>query len=187
MFFLSFYLWRCWVFFAVWACLCLQASHCGGFSCCGAQALRWVGFCSWGMHSLSCSVTCGIFPDQGSNLCLLLWQADSVPLSHQGTQGCNFDSIFLEVHNGFLVCLEEHLLVLVSPLKCLVMLTSLLNLPQLNFLVFLKSVLFHDYRIGKFGSLFCAVLCLLIFSLFSNQNTWKIIACLPKGIERTCP
>ena len=26
---------------------------------------------------------CGIFPDQKSNLCLLHWQADSLPLSHQ--------------------------------------------------------------------------------------------------------
>ena len=37
-----------------------------------------------GMHRLSCSAACGIFPDQVSNLCLLLWQADSLPLSLQG-------------------------------------------------------------------------------------------------------
>ena len=28
-------------------------------------------------HGLSCSAACGIFPDQGSNLCPLHWQADS--------------------------------------------------------------------------------------------------------------
>ena len=28
-------------------------------------------------HGLSCSTACGIFPDQGSNLCPLHWQADS--------------------------------------------------------------------------------------------------------------
>ena len=28
-------------------------------------------------HGLSCSVACGIFLDQGSNLCPLHWQADS--------------------------------------------------------------------------------------------------------------
>ena len=28
--------------------------------------------------------TCGNFPDQGSNLCLWNWQADSQPLAHQG-------------------------------------------------------------------------------------------------------
>ena len=33
---------------------------------------------------LSCSVACGISPDQGLNLCLLHWQADPLPLSHQG-------------------------------------------------------------------------------------------------------
>ena len=30
-------------------------------------------------------VACGIFQGQGSNLCLLHWQADSLPLSHQGS------------------------------------------------------------------------------------------------------
>ena len=28
-------------------------------------------------HGLSCSAACGIFPDQGSNPCLLCWQVDS--------------------------------------------------------------------------------------------------------------
>ena len=39
-------------------------------------------------HKLSCSIACGIFPDQGSNprlLCLLHWQLDSLPLSHLGS------------------------------------------------------------------------------------------------------
>ena len=35
-------------------------------------------------HRLSCFEACRIFMDQGSNLCLLSWQADSLPLSHQG-------------------------------------------------------------------------------------------------------
>ena len=33
----------------------------------------------------SCSLACGIMPDQGSNLCPLQWQADSLPLDHQGS------------------------------------------------------------------------------------------------------
>ena len=37
------------------------------------------------MHGLSCSVACGIFPDQGLNPCLLHWRADSLPLSLQGS------------------------------------------------------------------------------------------------------
>ena len=36
-------------------------------------------------HGPSCSVTCGILPDQGSNPCALHWQADSQPLRHQGS------------------------------------------------------------------------------------------------------
>ena len=36
-------------------------------------------------HRLGCSEACGIFPDQGLNPCLLHWQADSLPLSHQGS------------------------------------------------------------------------------------------------------
>ena len=37
------------------------------------------------MHGLSCSLAYAIFPDQGSNPCPLLWQADSQPLDHQGS------------------------------------------------------------------------------------------------------
>ena len=36
-------------------------------------------------HGLSCQVVCGIFPDWGLNLFPLHWQADSLPLSHQGS------------------------------------------------------------------------------------------------------
>ena len=37
------------------------------------------------MHGLTCSEACGIFPHQGLNPRLLHWQADSLPLSHQGS------------------------------------------------------------------------------------------------------
>ena len=37
------------------------------------------------VHGLRCCTACGIFLDQGSNPCLLHWQADSLPLSHQGS------------------------------------------------------------------------------------------------------
>ena len=30
------------------------------------------------VHGLSCCIACGIFPDQGSDPCLLHWQADSL-------------------------------------------------------------------------------------------------------------
>ena len=44
-------------------------------------------------HWLSCPLAYGIFPDQGSNprfLCLLYWQADTLPLSHQGNPATIF-------------------------------------------------------------------------------------------------
>ena len=37
------------------------------------------------VHGLSCSTACGIFPNQGLNLCLLHWQVDSLLLSPQGS------------------------------------------------------------------------------------------------------
>ena len=53
-----------------------QASHCGGFSCCGARALgTWASVVV--AYGLSCSVARGTFSDQGLNPCLLHWQADS--------------------------------------------------------------------------------------------------------------
>ena len=38
------------------------------------------------VHKLSCSVACRILLDQGLNLCLLHWQMDSLPLSHQESE-----------------------------------------------------------------------------------------------------
>lgn len=72
------------------------ASHCGSFSCWGAWALGmqasvivecWLSIC--GAQS-SCSVACGIVPDQGSNVCLLHWQMDSQPLDHQRSPALAF-------------------------------------------------------------------------------------------------
>ena len=36
-------------------------------------------------RKLSCAAVCGLFPDQGLNLCPLHWQADSYPLYQQGS------------------------------------------------------------------------------------------------------
>ena len=38
----------------------------------------------------NCSTAFGIFPDQGSNLHLLHWQVDLLPLSNQGSPQCMF-------------------------------------------------------------------------------------------------
>ena len=59
-------------------------------------------------HGPSCSVACGIFPDQGLNPCPLHWQADSQPLRHQGSppsflrlnniQFCVYTTFSLSIH-----------------------------------------------------------------------------------------
>ena len=100
---------RVWAFYSCRKCGLLsrcgmRASHGSSFSCRGAQALEHVGFYYlWHVdsvvvapgfestgsvlvaHKLSCSLACEIFLDQGSNLCLLHWQVDSLPLNHQGS------------------------------------------------------------------------------------------------------
>ena len=54
---------------------------CAGFSFQWLLLLRSTGSRCTGsvvvVHGLSCSAACGIFPDQGLNLCPLHWQADS--------------------------------------------------------------------------------------------------------------
>ena len=77
-------------------CCGARASHCGGFSCCGAQALGMQASIvvahrlqSAGpvavAHGTSCSAACEIFPDQGSNPRPLHWQAEQT-LNHCTTR-----------------------------------------------------------------------------------------------------
>ena len=91
------YLWLCWVFVSARGLsLALVAasgghssSRCAGLSLSQPLLLRSTGSRRAGSvvvaHGPSCSVACGIFPDQGSNPCPLHWQADSQPLCHQGS------------------------------------------------------------------------------------------------------
>ena len=55
-------------------------------------------------HGFSCSVACGIFPDQGSNPSPLHWQADSSPRSHQGSSPLFFTTVQLTHHVAHLCC-----------------------------------------------------------------------------------
>ena len=89
------YLWLCWVFVSVRGLSLAAASGghssslCAGLSLSRPLLLRSTGSRRAGSvavaHGPSCSVACGIFPDQGSNPCPLHWQADSQPLRHQGS------------------------------------------------------------------------------------------------------
>ena len=92
--YLFIYLWLCWVFVAVRGLSLVAASgghsssRRAGLSLSRPLLLRSTGSRRAGSvivaHVPSCSAACGIFPDQGSNLCPLHWQADSQPLCHQG-------------------------------------------------------------------------------------------------------
>ena len=81
----------------------VRASHYGRFSCCRALALEhWL----WStgsvvVHGLSCFSACRIFLDQGSNLCLLPWQVDSLP---QPPGEAPSYSLFTPVNCGILSC-----------------------------------------------------------------------------------
>ena len=123
------------------SCCGAWASHCSGFSCCGARPLGvWASvFVAPRLQSadsvvvaygLSCSSACGISLDQGSNPCLLHWQMDSLPLSQQ-------EAPWL------------HILQIFSPI------------PQTLFILFMLS-----FAVQKLLSLISSVcLCLLFFPL----------------------
>ena len=97
------YFWLCWVFVVLWlfsSCGGLTSLQCTGFSLWWSLLLPSTGSrvrgpvaevpALWGpgsaalAHRLCCPAARGIFPDQGSNPCLLHWQVDSSPLSHHG-------------------------------------------------------------------------------------------------------
>ena len=94
-FFFFIYFWLCWVFVFVQGLSLVVASGghssslCMGLSLSRPLLLRSTGSRHAGSvavaHGPSCSTACGIFPDQGSNLCPLHWQADSQQLRHQGS------------------------------------------------------------------------------------------------------
>ena len=92
------------------------------FSSCGKRGSLFIAVCGplllWSTgsrrtgsvvvaHGPSCFPVCGIFPDQGSNLCPLHWQADSQPLRHQGSPQLTLYSglanLLLEPTNKFLI------------------------------------------------------------------------------------
>ena len=82
------YFWLCWVFVA--ACGLSPVVLSGGYSllrCMGFSLQRLLLLQSTGstvvVLGLSCSVACGIFPNQGWNPCPLYWQVHSYPLYHQ--------------------------------------------------------------------------------------------------------
>ena len=94
------YFWLCWVLVSVRGLSLVVASggyassRCMGLSLSRPLLLRSTGSRRAGSvvvaQGPSCSTACGIFPDQGSNPCPLHWQADCLPLHHQGSPGKAF-------------------------------------------------------------------------------------------------
>ena len=68
-----------------------RAPGCGGFSSCGFWALEHRRRSCGKQAQLLCGMW--IFPDQGSNPCVLHWQADAIPLDHQGNPLIAFKEI----------------------------------------------------------------------------------------------
>ena len=59
-------------------------------------------------HGLSCSVSCELFPGQGLNPRLLLWQVDSQSLAHQRSPHLiSFCTLYDELGSSFLLIEEE--------------------------------------------------------------------------------
>ena len=85
-----FIFWPCWIFVAAQAfslvavlrLLLLQSMDSG------VQTSAVV------VPGLSCSAACGIFPNQGLSLCLLHWQVNSLPLSHQRNPSTSLITVF---------------------------------------------------------------------------------------------
>ena len=113
-FYLFIYFWQCWVFVSVRGLSLVVASgghsssRCAGLSLSRPLLLRSTGSRRAGSvvvaHETSRSAACGIFPDQGSNLCPLHRQADSQPLRHQGSP--------------LITCYVEHLSCVYWPSVC---------------------------------------------------------------------
>ena len=105
MFFRTIYFWLCWVFVAAHGLSLLVGSGSYFLLRCTSFSLQWlllmqsIGFGACGLqqlwtlepgsivvvHGLSCPLACGIFPDQGSNPCVLHWQANYLLLTYKGS------------------------------------------------------------------------------------------------------
>ena len=118
-----------------------SSSRCAGFSLSRPLLLRSTGSRRAGSvvvaHGPSCSVACGIFPDQGSNPRPLHWQADSQPLRHQGTPNLTFKSLSplgpypslsFSSNNILLTLLEKSMHFKISDFLCLFPISYLVHL-----------------------------------------------------------
>ena len=113
------------------------------------------------VHGLTCSTACGVTLE-GSNLCPLHWQADSLPLSHQVIRPfrSQFEDFLLNLSSGNLDCsphpndtqmhkmnLEsDTLLVRVKSEHCLVLSYFLSSCPPLSQMHWFESWLWYLHK-----------------------------------------
>ena len=141
-----------------------RASHCGGFPWIGARALGHTGFSSCRSQALEHKLnnydkllctTCGIFPDQGSNPCLLHWQVGGLPRSHRGSAwiGCVLLPFFLKTfYHTFMYALT-----LMFYFRGFWAFLAFWNLPLLFFTQFYVSKIHLSYLSVAGGHLFFSI------------------------------
>ena len=137
--YLFIYPWLRWVFVSVRGLSLVAASgghpssRCAGLSLLWPLSLRSTGSRRAGSvivaHGPSCSVACGIPPDQGSNPCALHWQADSQPLRHQGSPALVFIIFYYFISNPHLyflhtLCSLERYTVMIYISMCFIFLND---------------------------------------------------------------
>ena len=95
-------------------------------------------------QGLCCSLASGIFTDHGSNLRLLHWQADSLPLSYQGSPNLIDFQKFYALH------VEDVLAFLyIADIDLLIFWYTFLCLCSWGILVCIFHIIsFSDFRIG---------------------------------------
>ena len=127
------------------------------------------------VHRHGCSVACGIFLDQGSNLHPLHWQGDSKPLGHQVSHNKDLLlCIFLRVYHFQFSSVVQSCLTLCDPMVCSVPgFFSITNSWSLLKLMSTESVMPSSHLI-----LCCPFLLPLIFlsiRVFSNESVFHIM------------
>ena len=63
-------------------------------------------------------MACGILLDQGSNLCPLHWQVDSLPLNHQGSPTLIFEVKKTKAEGKVVVLGPEHMGLILCAVIC---------------------------------------------------------------------
>ena len=104
-------------------------------------------------YRLRCSAACGIFPDQGLNPCLLHWEVDSSPLSHQGSPTLCFSQVYsLGTQYFYILQKGHHFYSLIITCRPLVVFE--IPEPVVSVINFGKFSVIISFNVSSFLSLF---------------------------------